>query len=162
MSYTKYSPPIVTYSSIKLGNKISGTDILLQNTSSEVSSHTKVSFQPPYNKIYVTFSSNISLSYYEVRVTAAIANWDIGVGTCPWYRTNIASNTATEFEIDINSTYFNNNDGLYRVSFYAQSSIDGSWDVAYLIVGDDGFDFKPSDYDGFGITTIRDYPQQNN
>lgn len=159
MSYIKYSPPVVTYKSVKLGNKISGTDILMQNTSQETSSHTRVSYNAPYNKIYVTFRPSVSLSYYEVRVTQANADWDIGVGALAWYGTNITSQADTEFEININNTNFVS-DGLYRVSFYAQNSVDSSWDVSYFMISGDNFEFRPSDHDKFGVTTAREHPQQ--
>jgi len=63
--------PLVTYNSITIGS----TDITLSSTG-------RVSFNPPYNRIDVVMTpTNCSLSYYEVRITAADAAWDIETGT---------------------------------------------------------------------------------
>ena len=61
---------LITYSSITVNNK-----------SIDLSGSGKVSFKAPYNAINITFTpTNSSLSYYEVRITAANADYDIGVG----------------------------------------------------------------------------------
>ena len=62
--------PNVEYISVS----IAGKNILL-------ASSCRASFKSPFNKIDVKIQpTNTSLSYYEVRITKADEDWDIGVG----------------------------------------------------------------------------------
>lgn len=101
--------------------------------SSPVEQSIKVSYKPGFNSIKVSYTSSISLSYMEARVTDIDAQCDIGVGTKVHSDLgNIAGNTPHTFYIDVNQINFPH-DGAYRVSFYAKSSIDGTWTYKYLV-----------------------------
>ena len=147
----EYRTPIVDYLTIKIAN----TDVLLSSTC-------RASFKPPYNKIDVQIKpTTTSLSYYEVRVTKADEVADIGVGTLAYWDANISANEITTFSIDINSTNFAHGDNKYRLSFYAKSAIDGSWDVSYLFFTVEDFQFILSDGTEFAVLTARDVPEDN-
>ena len=111
----KVKPPIVNYKSIK----INGVEIGL-------STKTRASFVSPYNKIYLTYSPDISLSKFLVRVTGEDDDYDIDLGTKAIYRTNLSANTDYTDSIDVNVTTFSKGDGIYRVGLYAQSMLDHS------------------------------------
>lgn len=146
--------PLVRYDSIKIGT----IDVAL-------SSDGRVSFNAPYNRVDVRFTpTNCSLSNYEVRITEATADWDIGVGNLAYWNTNIAANVQHSFYFPINSTLFNAGDGTYRVGLYAKSSVDGSWDVSYIFCTINGADieqFTLSDGSTFDVLTTRDAPNYN-
>lgn len=140
--------PNVEYLSIKIADR----DILL-------SSCCRASYESPYNKIDVQIQpTNASLSYYEVRVTKADEAFDIGVGTLAYWDANIAANQIKTFSIDINKDNFPEGNITYRISFYAKSAIDGSWDVSYLFFSSDGLQFVLSDGSSFAVLTDRDAP----
>lgn len=144
----EYVTPIVDYLSIKIAN----TDILLSSTC-------RASFKPPYNKIDVQIKPmSTSLSYYEVRITQADEVADIGVGTLAYWDANIRADEIKTFSIDINTTNFNHGDTTYRISFYAKSAIDGSWDVSYLYFTVEDFQFILSDGNEFTVLTTKDIP----
>ena len=143
--------PNVEYISLKIASK----DILL-------SSSCRASFKPPFNKIDVALRpKNSSISYYEVRITRADEDADIGVGTLASWSANIPANEEYQFSIDINKTNFTHGDGAYRISFYAKSAIDGSWDVSYLFFTLDQTYFTLSDGSIFAVLTDRDAPERN-
>lgn len=140
--------PNVEYLSIKIADR----DVLL-------SSCCHASYESPYNKIDVQIQpTNASLSYYEVRVTKADEAFDIGVGTLAYWDANIAANQIKTFSIDINKDNFPEGNITYRISFYAKSAIDGSWDVSYLFFSSDGLQFVLSDGRSFAVLTDRDAP----
>lgn len=140
--------PNVEYISIKIADH----DILL-------SSVCRASFKSPYNKINIQIKpTTSSLSYYEVRITKADDVADIGVGTLAYWDANISANTVKQFSIDVNETNFSSGDGKYRISFYAKSAIDGSWDVSYLVFTLDDLQFTLSDGSDFDVLTVRDIP----
>lgn len=144
----EHATPIVDYLSIKIAN----TDILLSTTC-------RASFKPPYNKIEVQIKPTAtSLSYYEVRVTKADEVADIGVGKLAYWDANISANAVKTFSIEINSTNFSYGDTTYRLSFYAKSAIDGSWDVSYLYFTFDDIQFILSDESEFAVLTDREAP----
>lgn len=144
----EYNTPSVDYLSIKIAN----TDILLSSTC-------RASFKAPYNKIDIQMKpTTASLSYYEVRVTKADEVADIGVGKLVYWDANVSLNEVKKFSIDINSTNFAYGDGAYRISFYAKSAIDGSWDVSYLYFTLDDIQFMLSDGSEFAVLTDRDAP----
>jgi hypothetical protein len=145
------STPNVEYTALK----IAGKDILL-------SSSCRASFKSPFNRIDVTLKpKNASISYYEVRITSADDVADIGVGTLASWSANIPANTEYQFSIDINETNFTHGDGAYRISFYAKSALDGSWDVSYLFFTIDQSYFTLSDGSIFAVLTDRDAPSVN-
>ena len=147
----EHATPIVDYLSIKIAN----TDILL-------SSVCKASFKPPYNKIDVQIKpTTTSLSYYEVRVTQADEVADIGVGALAYWDANIRADEVKTFSINIDTTNFSYGDTTYRISFYAKSAIDGSWDVSYLYFTVEDLQFTLSDGSGFAVLTTRDIPTDN-
>lgn len=147
--------PNVEYLSIK----IAGKDILL-------ASSCKASFKPPFNRIDVQIQpKNTALSYYEVRITKADAEADIGIGVLPkdpdgikCWCANIPQNKPYQFSIAINEENFIHGDGAYRISFYAKSALDGSWDVSYLFFTLDQTYFTLSDGSVFAVLTDRDAP----
>lgn len=119
------------------------------------------SFNPPYNRIDVRFTpTNGSIEHYEVRITLDSDTWDIGTGQLAYYDTNVAGNAQHSFSIDVNSSNFSRGDGLYRISFYARSAVDGSWDVSYLFftVGGSGVQFELADGSGFAVLTNKTPP----
>lgn len=143
--------PLVSYDSIKIHD----TDILL-------SSECRASFTSPYNKISITMTpTNCSLSFYEVRVTGLEEEYDIGVGTQAYWNTNIAANTPLQFAIDINAKTFTLGDGTYRISLYARSALDNSWDVTYLFFTIGGEEFTLADGSSFEVLTTRTNPNTN-
>ena len=141
--------PNVEYISLS----IAGKNILL-------ASSCRASFKPPFNKIDVKIQpKNTSLSYYEVRITKADEEWDIGVGKVAYWEANISSNTPHQYSIDINSTNFTKGDGAYRISFYAKSALDGSWDVSYLFFTLDQTYFTLADGSTFEVLTTQSAPE---
>jgi len=143
--------PLVRYDSIKIGT----IDVAL-------SSEGRVSFNAPYNRVDIRFTpTNCSLSYYEVRITGVNDPYDIEVGNLAYWNTNIAANATHSFSFPVNSTLFDAGDGTYRVSLYAKSAVDGSWDVAYLLFTVGNEQFVPADADGFEVLTTRTAPNNN-
>lgn len=141
--------PNVEYISLS----IAGKNILL-------ASSCRASFKPPFNKIDVKIQpKNTSLSYYEVRITKADEEWDIGVGTLAYWEANVSSNVPHQYSIDINSTNFAKGDGAYRISFYAKSALDGSWDVSYLFFTLDQTYFTLADGSTFEVLTTKSAPE---
>lgn len=104
--------------------------ISINNQSITVNSENPIraSFNPPYNIISGTYkSTNISLSRFEIRITAADADFDIDLGTRPYYAAaNISANSTHEFSFEINKENFNLGDITYRISLYARSALDGT------------------------------------
>lgn len=135
--------PLVTYNSIKIGQ----ADVSL-------SQRVRASFNAPHNRIDVTMTpTNCSLSYYEVRITAVDADYDIGVGKLAYSDVNVMANAAYSFSIDVNSTNFTLGDATYRIGLYARSAIDGSWDVTYLLFTTDGYQFETSSNERVEVLT---------
>lgn len=144
----RFNTPLIEYTSIKIHDK-----------EVELDGAARVSFSSPYNQIDITFQpTNTSLSYYEVRVTEDGEPYDIGVGNCAYVATSIPLNAAHKFSISVNSTTFDKGDCVYRISLYAKSALDGSWDIAYLFITLDGYSFQLSDGSLFGVVTDRDIP----
>ena len=140
--------PLVSYESIKIHN----TEILLSTTC-------RASFNSPYNKINIKMTpTNCSLSYYEARVTGSEDPYDIGVGTLAYWSSNIAANASHSFTIDINAKNFSLGDGKYRISLYARSALDDSWDVTYLFFTVSGEEFTLADGSSFEVLTTKDVP----
>lgn len=105
--------------------------------------HLHQSYQDGYNSIQVVFESDISLNFYEVRVTLEGEDYDIGVGACPYQNANgFAANQKHTFFIPVTQEYFPNS-GTYRVSLYAREAIENTWDVTYLFITSEGEIFQP-------------------
>ena len=102
---------------------INGQNIIVNNTEP-----IRASFNPPYNRISGTYkSTNISLSRFEIRITAADDDFDIDLGTRPYYvAANISANSVHEFSFEINEENFNLGNINYRISLYARSALDGT------------------------------------
>lgn len=148
--------PLVSYNSIS----VNGTSILMD------SSTCRVSFEPPFNKIEVSMTpTNCSLSYFEVRVTRVDDPYDIEVGELAYWNSNIALNKTHSFSINVTKDTFKLNENektaVFRLSFYAKSSIDGSWDVSYLVFTLDNFYICCSDGSSLEVLTTREAPQNN-
>ena len=111
----------------------------------DVETNSKASYQSPFNKIDVEMTPTTgSLSYYEVRVTSVDDPYDIGVGALPKQDTGndafwigLAGNKSHKFSIMIQPESFVLEAGqtskTFRLSFYAKSAIDGSWDMTYFV-----------------------------
>ena len=102
---------------------INGNSIIVNNADP-----IRASFNPPYNVISGTYkSTNISLSRFEIRITAADADFDVDLGTRPYYvASNISANSVHEFSFEINEENFNLGNVTYRISLYARSALDGT------------------------------------
>jgi len=152
LDYREYSTPEINYKSIKINN----VDVALSGTAN-------VSFQSPYNRIDIVMRPiEHTPSYYEVRITKENEAYDIGLGNLAYMNQSVPLNADTSFSINVNSTNFNKGDGLYRISLYAKSSVDGSWDVTYMLFGlNESEPFMPSDSDDFEVLTIRDIPNNS-
>ena len=85
---------MVTAPIMEYNLSINGQSIIVNSTDP-----IRASFNPPYNVISGTYkSTNISLSRFEIRITAADADFDIDLGTRPYYATaNISANSVHEF-----------------------------------------------------------------
>lgn len=151
--------PLVRYDSIKI------------NTNNvALSSEGRVSFNAPYNRIDIKFTPlNCSLSYYEVRVTRddSLTPYDIGVGNLAYWTSNVQLNKQHSFSIPVtkdagdHSSLFPDENVKYRISMYAKSAVDGSWDVAYIFfVAGSGTDeqFVPASSSGLEVITTRTEP----
>ena len=131
-------------------------NISINNQSITVNSENPIraSFNPPFNIISGTYkSTNISLSRFEIRITAADADFDIDLGTRPYYATaNISANSVHEFSFEINEENFNLGNITYRISLYARSALDGTWDVTNVLFDLNGLQLDPSDeFDGIEV-----------
>lgn len=147
----KFETPLISYDSIELN----GQEVELDGTY-------KVSFSSPYNKIDITFSPlNTSLTYYEVRVTLEDDPYDIEVGSLAYANASIPQNKAHNFSINITPEIFNKGDGVYRISLYAKSATDGSWDITYLFFTLDGY-LQLADGLTFSVVTTKDAPSSSN
>lgn len=142
---TKVIPPIIDYQSITINNK----NIMLSGSC-------KGSFIAPYNQIKIKYVPDRSLSKFIVRVTGENEDYDLDKGTRAVWQTNIPAKQVTNATIDINSSIFNLGDGKYRIGLYAQSMLDQSWDVTYLLFTVDNFKFIPADADNLEVLTARD------
>lgn len=128
-----------------------------------VTNNCKASYQSPFNQIDIEATPiEGSISYYEVRITAADEPYDIGVGALPkcYYRSarqdaswvGLPGNTAHNFSILVEPNTFVLNAGetskSFRLSFYAKSAIDGTWDMTYFLFTVDGLSLGVDDGDG--------------
>lgn len=145
--------PLVNYKSILINDK-----------QISIGSEVKASYSSPFNKINVVFTpTNCSLSYYEVRVTRWEEEYDIGLGNRAYWNTNIELNKDHSFYIEITPDTFVLKEGetsaTFRVSLYAKSSIDGSWDVSYFVFTLDGYQIYLQNGEALGVLTTREAPK---
>jgi len=146
---TGYNPPQVDYKALT----VNGVNYLTSNA-------VKVSFVPPYNTVSITFRPNVLLNRYIVNATYGDAAYDIDVGkrlvAAPGGSiTSIPSTQDTTVSFEVNSTNFDQGDGLYRISLYAQSAVDYSWDVSYILLTVSNDTFVPSDGGTFEVLTTK-------
>lgn len=146
------TPPNVTYEFYINGQKLSTNSC-------------RASFNSPYNKITIKLQPDVSLSYWEARVTPDAAHtideYDIGEGILANWCSNVPTTSQTTVVIDINSTNFTQGEGIYRISLYSKSSIDGAWDVTYLLFTVDNDQIIPADTAGFEVLTDKAIPNIN-
>lgn len=142
--------PNVTYSSIKLiytSDKEHIVDMSLSSTY-------KASFAGNA-KIKITYKSNVSLSRFLVRITPdelyTIDEYDIDKGKLAYWDSNVSGNTEHTFQFSINSSCFVKGAATYRISLYAQSSLDYSWDVTYLFITSNNLLFVPKNSDALEV-----------
>lgn len=122
----------------------------------------RFSFNNPYNQLNVTYTPNMSLSYYEVRVTNIGSEYGIGKGSRLYYAgPNISNGSNNSFTLTFtNATPEFQTDGDKLLGFYAKSSdSEGLWDVTYLLISSDDYIIAPNDYDGFEVLTDEPIPQ---
>ena len=145
---TGYNPPELTYKALT----VNGTNYISSNS-------LKVSFTPPYNKVFITFRPNVLLNRFIVNATFENEPYDIDVGkrlvAAPGGSvTSISENKDTTVSFTVDAENFSKGDGLYRIGMYAQSALDYSWDVSYILLTVTGDVFLPSDATSFdGLTT---------
>ena len=146
----------VTYKSFTLSLAIKALDSNVISKDILLSSNTRAALGSS-NKITVKFTANSALSEWQVRITKAENDYGVDNGTKVCYRTNIATGAEIEENIPLTSTYFNEGDGVYRVSLFAQRSFDGLWDVTYIFMTVSDTDskshvqFVPSDSTGLEV-----------
>lgn len=125
-----------------------------------IESEVRCSYISGNNTIKVRFQSDISLNYYEVRVTKVTEEYDIGLGTCPYRNTDgFAANTEHTFIIPVTPEYFPEM-GTYRVSLYAREALENTWDVTYLFITADLKIFQPvgqEEGEGMEVLTKRKF-----
>ena len=142
--------PNVTYSSIKL---IYTSDVE-HTVDMSLSSTYRASFAGNA-RIEITYKSNISLSKFLVRVTPdelyTIDEYDIDKGKLAYWDSNVTGNKEHTFQFPINPDYFVKGAATYRISLYAQSSIDYSWDVTYLFITSNNLLFVPKNSDALEV-----------
>lgn len=118
-----------------------------------------VSFQTGHNIVSLTFTSDISLVYAEVRITKGTIGYDIGVGNLATYTAgSIPASTPYTLSFAVNSTSFSEGDGLYTVSLYVKNSIDGSWNEYHFFITVDGNDFITSESENLKVVTDQEIP----
>lgn len=97
----------------------------------------KISSKAGYDKITVTFSSDLPYKAFECRATKVGTDYGVGKGTliASFSRTP----AGTERTFDIYDEYLVNGDGDYRISLFAQGE-DGSWNDNQMFIpsGSDG------------------------
>lgn len=111
-----------------------------------------------HNYFTISFIPNVSLTYYEVRITKASDDYDIGVGTRAYSAENLPANKAHTFNIALNADNFSAGATSYRISLYAKNQRDYSWDVSYLFFTTDGLQFIVQTDEAFESLTAVDKP----
>lgn len=105
-------------------------------------SGSKISYNSGHNSVTVTYTSDISLIYEEIRVTKGSTGYAIGQGTKVHVDGgSIAANVSHTCTFEVNSINFSEGDGLYTISLYVKNAIDGTWnEIHYFItVGNEAF-----------------------
>ena len=69
--------------------------------------------------------------------------------------TSISENKDTTVSFTVDAENFSKGDGLYRIGMYAQSALDYSWDVSYILLTVTGDVFLPSDATSFDVLTTK-------
>lgn len=116
------------------------------------------SYNAGYNSIEVRFISDLSLNYYEARVTKEGEDYDVGVGALAFEHIGSwAANTEHSYTITVDNTLFPN-PGTYRISLYAREALENTWDVTYLFITSeaDGSNlvFQPVGAEGLEVLKI--------
>lgn len=86
----------------------------------------KASYNAGHNTLKITFTvkEGQSLSIYQARITKEGEAYDVDLGVQAAYLTNLAGGSTHTISIAVNSTNFSKGDGAYRISLYAQRSLD--------------------------------------
>ncbi len=97
----------------------------------------KISTVSGFDRISVTFSSDIAYTTFECRATKSGAAWGVGVGSLVASFSSTPAGTSRTFEVY--DDYLINGDGKYRISLFAQSA-NGEWndvdDTAFVYAGE--------------------------
>lgn len=122
-------------------------------------SGSRISYQTGHNSVTVSYTSDMSLVYEEIRVTKGNDNYDIGVGTLVHVNSgSIAANVQHNCTFAVNSTNFSEGDGLYTISLYVKNTADGSWNEYHFFITVDDKDFITSDNKDLMVVTDQAIP----
>lgn len=91
----------------------------------------KVSDESGFDRITVTFQSDIAYKAFECRATKLGEDYGVGKGVLVASFSSTPANTQRTFEVY--DDYLVNGDGEYRISLFAQST-DGSWNDNYYYI----------------------------
>ena len=94
-----------------------------------------ISFAPGFNKIKVTFRSNMSLNYIDARITRLEDLRGVNVGQLgDQIVGSLAANTFYDLVINVNRETFIYGGGAYVLSIYAKSATDGTWSETLFLL----------------------------
>lgn len=145
----------VTYSNTCIqADKVSNGHVI--GTTGGLSDSYKASYNAGHNTLKITFTvkEGQSLSVYQARITKGNEDYDVDLGVRAAYLTNLAGGSTHTVSIAVNNTNFSKGDGVYRISLYAQRSLDYTWDVTYLFcVLDADSKFIPQSADGLEVVS---------
>ena len=112
----------------------------------------RASYKEGHNNITVKYISDISLNFYQVRITKDGEKFGLDTGVLAYqYAGSLAANVEHSFNIEINDELFPE-DGIYRIGLYAREALENTWDVTYLLfITSEGEIFIPSNADGFEV-----------
>lgn len=110
----------------------------------------KVSDDPGFDHITVTFSADAQYQSFECRATKVGEDWGRGKGVLVASFSQTPANTQRTFEVYDDFLIYG--DGEYRISLFAQG-MDGSWNDnwAFIPSGEDGM----TTADGLEFLTMR-------
>lgn len=102
----------------------------------------KISDEPGFDFITVTFSSDIPYQAFQCRATKVGEAYGVGKGALVASFSTTPAGTQRAFEVY--DSYLLNGDGEYRISLFAQGE-DGSWNDNYYYIPTDASMYICSD-----------------
>ena len=99
----------------------------------------RASFKDGFNTVSGTATStNVSLNWFEIRVTEADEDWGIDKGNRLFITVgSIEANTAYNWNFTITPDKFNmgnSTNKAFRIAFYSRSALDGTWNITYTLL----------------------------